>query len=94
MPSVPQGYRFGLTSSPNPARVRAAIRFALPTAGPMSLAIFDPAGRRVATLIDRQQLAAGPHQVKLETAALKAGFYFARLEFGFQLATRKLMVIR
>jgi hypothetical protein len=91
---VPRAHRFGLTSSPNPARMRASIRFALPAAGPMSLAIFDPAGRRVATLLDRQWMTAGQHDVTLGTAAMKAGVYFARLEFGFQVATHKVMVVR
>ena len=83
-----------LSSAPNPARARTDLRFALPTAGSVTLVVFDPAGRRVATVLDRQWLAAGPHSAALGTGSLKTGLYFARLEFGSQRTTRKFTVIR
>ena len=60
----------------------------------MSLAIFDPAGRKVATLLERRLMPAGQHDVPLATAGLKSGVYFARLEFGLQVATHKLTVVQ
>lgn len=60
----------------------------------MSLEVFDTAGRRAATLIGHELMAAGPHEVTLGSGALKAGLYFACLEFGFQTATHKLIVIQ
>jgi hypothetical protein len=83
-----------MTCSPNPAPTRATLRFALVSAGAASLALFDPEGRRIVTLIDRQPLTAGVHQVSLRTEAMKTGVYFARLEAGGRITTSKLLVIR
>jgi hypothetical protein len=68
---------FALVSR-NPARVSATIRWALPTAAPLSLAVYDVTGRAVehrdlasaatgAATIDLQHLAAGVYLVKLST---------------------------
>lgn len=38
---------------PNPSRGHVSIRFRLPRAGRVTLEMFDAAGRRVATLLDR-----------------------------------------
>jgi hypothetical protein len=86
--------RFGLFGAPNPTSAQTELRFALPTAGPVSLEVFDLAGRRVSTLIDHQTLAAGPHFATFATQGVSTGLYFARLEFGSQVAMRRLEVIR
>jgi hypothetical protein len=90
---LPPPAGMSLTSAPNPARIRATLRFTLPAAGPVHLALFDPAGRQVATLLDDPSIPAGTHEVSLPTAALTPGLYFARLESGGQRAIHKLMVI-
>ena len=92
--AAPLTSRFELASAPNPASLSAVVHFVLPAAGAVNLALFDPAGRRVATLIGHQTMSAGAHSVALEAARLGAGVYVARLEFGRQLATDKLMVVR
>jgi hypothetical protein len=84
---------FALGVAPNPVRVRGVLRFTLPGAGAVSLALFDPAGRCVGTLIDREWTMAGTHEVMLRTAGLTPGLYFARLRSGARIATQKLMVI-
>jgi hypothetical protein len=56
--------------------------------------VFDLAGRRVRTLLDHASLVAGPHEVRLATSDLRAGFYLARLEVGRDAVSRKLLVIR
>jgi hypothetical protein len=86
-----------LTSSPNPVRARAAVRFAIPTAGSVHLAVFDVAGRRVATLVNHEWMSAGSagsHDATFETRALAEGVYFARLEVGSQRQTTKILVVR
>ena len=94
VPTAPSAPRFALTSDPNPAGERAVFCFALPATGRVTLAVFDVLGRRVATLIDQQQMVAGPHDAIFETETLRAGTYFARLEFGSQRATQKIQVVR
>jgi hypothetical protein len=70
-------------ASPNPARGPARIRFAIPSSDHVSLAIFDPQGRRVRSLLDGS-MAAGEHEViwdgnDAEGRKPATGLYFYRL---------------
>jgi hypothetical protein len=94
VPAIARGSRLSLRCAPNPARSRAALSFTLPSPGRVALAVFDPAGRRVATLVDDEWMTAGPHLVTLRTGAIQAGLYFARLEFGFERSIQRLVVVR
>jgi hypothetical protein len=83
---------------PSPASARARIRYSLPMPGLMSLALYDLAGRRIRTLIRRQQ-AAGRHAETIELVdasgeRLSAGLYFMRLEVPGGGLRRNLVVIR
>lgn len=78
---------------PNPARGSTTIRFALPREGPVSLALFDVHGRRIATLLDRTPRAAGMYEYPISTRNLPTEFYFCRLEAGNASAPRKLVVL-
>lgn len=80
-------------SAPNPARTTAIIHFSLPAAGPVTLEVFDIQGRRVATLLDRQVRAAGPHDFLVRADRWGSGAYFYRLEAAGRSATRKMIVI-
>lgn len=90
----PRPIALTLTSNPNPARADAVVRFALPVAARVSLALFDLQGRRVASLLDGAVRAAGRHDVLLQTAALSVGMYFCRLEAGGRRATSKILVVK
>jgi hypothetical protein len=79
---------------PNPVRASATIRFALPSAGAVDLAIFDILGRQVSSLLRRTPLPAGVHDVTLHADQWPGGFYFVRLEVAGKSATRKLVVVR
>ena len=79
--------------SPNPARGAVTLRFALPRAASVSLAIFDVSGRRVRVLTSGAQ-PDGPHAVAWDLrdesgSAAGAGVYFARLDVEGQVLTRK-----
>ncbi|MCC6349546.1 MAG: T9SS type A sorting domain-containing protein [Candidatus Eisenbacteria bacterium] len=70
--------------SPNPANARTVLRYTLPAAGAVKLAIYDAAGRQV------RVLAAGPREAGEHAEAwdlrdeggraVRAGLYFARFE--------------
>lgn len=84
---------------PNPVTGPATLRFALPGAGPVSLALFDPSGRRVRTIVDGTVLSAGQHALRWDTRdddgrALPAGLYFLRLDAGAVSASGRLVVTR
>ena len=78
---------------PNPARSSTQVRFTLPAAASVSLAVFDIEGRRVARLLDRALEPAGQHEVPVNTTSWRAGVYLCRLEACGTSLTRKLLVV-
>ncbi|RKZ20293.1 hypothetical protein DRQ18_06700, partial [bacterium] len=70
----------------------AVIRFGIPSAGHVTLKLYDVTGRVVRTLVDAD-LAAGVHEVKIDARRLPAGVYFYRLDTGKRSATEKLIVV-
>ena len=82
-----------LIVAPNPASTKATLRFALTAPAPVSLAVFDLQGRRMATLLRNSPLAAGEHAIHLATSAWPAGCYLARLDAPGLSTTRKLVVL-
>ena len=78
---------------PNPLRTGGVIGFTLPHDGAVSFAVFDPRGRRVATLLEGEPETAGVHEVALDTAHWRAGVYFCRIEAAGAVATRKFTVV-
>lgn len=69
--------------TPNPAREGGTLRFMLPAAGRVDLAIFDVAGRRLARLVDGR-MEEGDHSIKWTRhddagRRVGAGIYLARI---------------
>lgn len=83
-----------LTVIPNPVYSSATLRFALAGSAPVTLAVYDVQGRRMATLLEGSPLAAGEHAVPVGTIAWPAGCYLARLEANGVSTTRKMVVLR
>jgi hypothetical protein len=86
------GIEFSL--APNPAVSSVALRFALPHPGRARLEVFDLAGRRVATLLDRE-LAAGGHTLRWDGVStrgdrVRSGVYAIRLTAAGATARRTL----
>jgi len=84
---------------PNPYRggEALAVRFTLPADGPAELALFDLAGRRVATLF-RGSAAAGDHAARWngrDAGGSRAanGVYFVRLNTGSGERVRRIVVM-
>ena len=72
----------------------AGFRFDLPAAVPVTLEVFDLRGRRVATVIDGETLAAGQTTRSWTPRRLGSGMYLARLQAGHRTATAKLTLVR
>jgi len=73
-----------LAVGPNPAREAASVRFDLPTAGSVTLAVYDVAGRAVRTLADGESLEPGRHGrvwngLSNAGGRVPAGVYFVRM---------------
>lgn len=83
---------------PNPSRARTALRFTLPSAGPVRLELIDAAGRRIRTLAEGT-LAAGMHERTwdgrmTDGSLAPAGLYWVRLQSGGTLRTGKFVFVR
>ncbi len=82
--------------APNPAPGAALIRYSVPVAGPVELRVYGPAGRPVATLLDRRvEAGAGAALWDGTDAAgrrVAAGVYFIRLRGETFAASRKILL--
>ena len=84
--------------APNPFRDRTTLRYALPEAQEVTVAVFDLLGRRVQTLADGRQ-EAGTHRVTWEgTGAsqrrLASGTYFLRVSTETKQHVEKVVLVR
>ena len=78
---------------PNPSRTTATIRYDVPAAGPVRLAVYDALGREVAVLADGAR-AAGRHEATAPVGAWSPGLYLVRLDAGGHRQVRPLAVVR
>ncbi len=70
-----------LKSDPNPFTASTTLRYKVPRAAFVTLEVYDPLGRRVATLVaDERQ--AGSYVTQLDAQALPGGIYLCRLSAG------------
>ncbi|MFN3560722.1 MAG: T9SS type A sorting domain-containing protein [Chloroherpetonaceae bacterium] len=78
---------------PNPFNPTTTIAYQLPTAGNVSLKVFDMLGKEVATLVNGRQ-EAGSYTVNFNANQLSSGVYFYRLQAGNFVQTRKMMLVK
>jgi len=90
-PALPETIR--LEVSPNPFNPGTTLHFGLPTAGHVSLKIYDLSGRTVATLLDRP-LEAGIHAAVFNAENLASGIYLAVVDWGDQRAMQRLVLMK
>jgi len=87
-----------LRAAPNPFNPATKLTFALPQAGPVSLAVYDLAGRRVATLVDTV-MGAGEHTIDWDGRddagrMQPSGAYVARVIGGGVRSETRLMLLK
>ncbi len=78
---------------PNPFNPSTRLTFTLATSERVTLSVYDVLGRKVATLIDGAQMAAGAHTVRFEARDLASGVYLYRLEAGSSFAQSRRMLL-
>ena len=88
-----------LTVRPNPFNPRTWIASDLPAAATVTVTVHDTRGRVVRRLVTGEQRTAGHHQLLWDGndgggRALPSGVYFARLDTGVQVLTRKMTLLR
>jgi len=88
-----QPEEFGVATFPNPFNPMTAISYQLPADSPVSLRIYDLAGRIVAELVNGLR-DAGVHQVTWDASGLPSGVYLYRLEAGARNLTGKMLLLK
>jgi hypothetical protein len=78
---------------PNPFNAATVIRYALPEPADVRIDIYDLLGRKVETLVQKQQ-PAGYHQVTWDAAARASGLYFYRIQAGEYVESRKMVLLK
>lgn len=78
---------------PNPFNPRTAISFTLNRAEHVTLRVYDPLGRLVATLLDGP-LAAGEHEVVFDAGDIPSGIYLYRLSTGSTERQRTMVLLK
>jgi hypothetical protein len=74
--------RFLARALPNPVRGDGAIVYALAAEATVTVRVFDPGGRLVATPLDGVRQVAGEHRLELRGLGLAPGLYFFRVRAG------------
>jgi hypothetical protein len=86
-----------LSGAPNPFRGETRLRYQLPADRWIDLAVFDAAGRRVATLVKGPGTAGGHETVwngrDAAGRALAPGIYYARLETGNERTSTRIVLL-
>jgi hypothetical protein len=78
---------------PNPFNPTTLVRYQLPVASSVRLAVYDLLGREVAVLVNERK-GPGSHEVTFDGAGLASGVYFYRLQAGDFVQAKKLVVLR
>ncbi|HWP83223.1 MAG TPA: T9SS type A sorting domain-containing protein [Bacteroidota bacterium] len=76
---------------PNPFNPSTTIAFDIPSAGAVSLTVFDLLGRQVTTLVN-DHLQPGQYQTTWNATGMPSGVYLYRLQAGGFVQTRKLIL--
>ena len=87
-----------MPNSPNPFRGGTAMSFSLPEPSRTEIVVYSVAGRKIATVCDRE-LSAGDHSVAWDGRdesgrPVAAGIYFYRLRAGTDVLTKKMVLIK
>jgi hypothetical protein len=81
-----------LGTSPNPARRRATLRYAVPGRQEVTIRLYDVLGRKVRTVVSEKT--EGRREQILDLSGLASGTYLLRLTAGSGAATKTLTVVR
>ncbi len=90
--NIPDNYSLS-QNYPNPFNPSTKIRFELPSSSNVKLAIYDAAGRQVATLVN-EKMSAGTYEADWDASGMSSGVYFYRLVFGDFVSTKKMLLIK
>ncbi len=77
---------------PNPFNPSTTIPISLPTAGKITLTVFNVLGQKV--LQKNYQLCAGRHSIKIYAGQMNAGVYYYRVSYNEKTVTKKMVLLK
>jgi len=98
LPTLPQSFQF-LAPWPNPTHGASEIRFLLPAACTVDVALYNVAGRKVRSLASGELTTPGEHTIRWDGrdssgALVGSGVYFVKVRAGGDEGVRKLVILR
>jgi 1,4-alpha-glucan branching enzyme len=78
---------------PNPFNPSTIIRYQIPTAGNVTLKIYDILGREIKTLVNKYQQG-GTYEITFNAANLSSGIYFYQIRTNNFVSTKKMILIK
>jgi len=78
---------------PNPFNAQTIIEYGIPEASRVTVEIYDILGRKVETLVNKQQ-SAGYHQIIWNAGDFSSGVYFYKLQAGDFTKTKKMTLVK
>ena len=98
-PETPEIKTGLLGTYPNPFNPTTRIVFSIERDGPVTLAIYDIAGRRVRVLANAERMEAGPHTFSWDGLddggrRVSSGVYVCRMQAGGQSSAMKMVLLR
>ena len=78
---------------PNPSAGSVLLEYSIDTEGPVTVALYDVAGRRVAVVLDSEFRPAGPGSITIDTHGIAAGVYFVRMEMAAKSVSRRIAIV-
>lgn len=90
--TVPKSYSLD-QNYPNPFNPTTNIKFSIPNAGVVKIAVYDVMGRKVTDLVN-QHMTAGSYTTDFNAALLSSGIYFYTITADGFTETKKMMLIK
>lgn len=90
---IPQKFKLH-QNYPNPFNPATQIRYDVAEAATVTIEVYDMLGRKVATLIDGVRKKAGSYSLRFDAGQLGSGIYFARMQAGSRIMTRKMLLLK
>jgi hypothetical protein len=78
---------------PNPFNPSTKIKFTLPKAEKVKIAVYNTIGQKIETLLN-QSMKAGFYEVEFNAVYLSSGVYFYRIEAGEFQYVKKMVLIK
>ena len=82
-----------LQNYPNPFNPETKIEYWLPSAGKITLKIYDVLGREIESLVDKMQ-DAGKYEINWNAARYSSGVYFYNIVAGSNHSVKKMLLIK